>query len=545
MRRVPPVLLVLVLPLLLAGPVARPASAQSSPETIACFDHFDHYVEAIGTGNLERAATFWRPEDRAAAARLGIAHRDSMLLKLDSDSPIWRIRSAWRDSTADVKFGPAAETSGGPLAGTITLMLRVDEGADRRTKQYLFQPDGQGGWLLANRARWIAEQGPGTPGRYVRVYERRPGRSRQLPDHVIGDLDQAVARMAEQLEICAERMVVLEREKIDYLLAQPDVVEYLAGAPTVGVANLQVDMVVTHHPHHVHELAHLLVNVWLADVPLYTLPLLQEGLATHLGGQWGREARVLARVGRTSLRSGIVTLDEMLTRSAFFSLGADLTYAPAAVFAGWLLDEFGADGLRRVYLACSGTLDEVAGWSGGDVRSRIAGELGRDWNELADAFARSCQDDDRDVTLAPSSQWPGPVASPADCPDTSLSAGPYTLEAIECGADDPVRITLRCRAGPGRVAVLFGGADRTQGENPLFAEQVPGRAYRGETHVLLITPVEAKLYDLGTRMLVGLHSEGFWPSDDYATIGGTTLRFHVEAGLMPSLREAVIVPLDR
>ena len=49
----------------------------------------------------------------------------------------------------------------------------------------------QGGWLLANRARWLAGQGPGAPGRYVRVYERRPGRSRQLPDHVIGDLDRA------------------------------------------------------------------------------------------------------------------------------------------------------------------------------------------------------------------------------------------------------------------------------------------------------------------------------------------------------------------
>ncbi|MBD3220573.1 hypothetical protein GF314_04980 [bacterium] len=520
--------------------VAMPTagSAQSSPETIACFTHFFEYVGAVGRGDLEAAETFWRPADRRAAHRLGITHPHEMLLKIDSDSPLWRIQPGLADSTADVKYGPAMRTEAGPLAGTYTLMLRVYEGARRLRKQYLFLPDDQGGYRLASRARYVAEQGPATSGRHVTVFERRPGRPWTLPPHLLENLDAAVAGMADHLGMSPERRATLEKEKLHYLLAAPGVVEYLAGAPTVGVADLQVDMVITHHPYHVHELAHLLINVWLEEVPLYTLPLLQEGLATHLGGRWGRAPRVLARVGRTSLRTGVVTLDELLTRRDFHGASADLTYAPAGVFAGYLLDAFGADGLRRAYLACSGSLDEVDAWSADEVAARIAGAVGEDWTELVAGFERRLEVDAAARTLAPT-----PAEAALEGPITTLAMQHLQLEAAE--GRDRVRLRLHAEDGPARAAVLFGGGDGPGGENPLLAEQVPGRPYRGETHVLILTPQEAKLYDLRTRTLIGLHSEGFWPGDEYAVDAGATLRLDVAPGVLPPLEAAILLPLSR
>jgi len=344
--------------------------------------------------------------------------------------------------------------------------------------------------------------------------------------------------MADRLDLDPGRLATLERQKLHYLLAAPDVVEYLAGTPTVGVANLQVDMVVTHHPHHAHELAHLLVNVWLQDVPLYTLPLLQEGLATHLGGRWGRAPGVLARVGRTSLSSGVVALEDLLTSRGFRAFSADLTYAPAGVLAGYLLDEFGAGGLRRAYLACSGTLEEVDRWSADEVKARIAAAVGEDWEEIVAGFERHLEVDGAARVLAPS-----PVGAATGRMTATLSSGQLRLEAAE--GEDRVRLRLQSADGPARAAVLFGGRDEPGGDDPLFAEQVPGRPYRGETHVLVLTPQEARLYDLRTRTLVGLHSEGFWPGDDYAVDAGATLRLDIAPGILPSLDVAILLPLAR
>jgi len=552
---VPLLCALLALPVLLppapppAGAAKADADTPVAPTTRA-FTHFYGYVEAVGRGDLDRAATFWRPEDLAAASRLGITHPDP-LLKVDSDSPLWRVQSTLLDTTlADYKFGPAVELKAGPLAGNIVLLLRVYEGAQRLAKQYFFQPDGQGGLLLASQARWLAEQGPGTPGRYVTVFERRPDRSWDLPPHLLPALDGAVAQMAARLQLPADRLAVLAEQKLHYLLAHPTVVEALAGAPTVGVANLQVDMVITHHPWHAHELAHLLVNVWLENPPLYALPLLQEGLATHLGGRWGRHARVLDRVGRAAWQAGLVTLDDLLTRSAFFGQPADLTYAPAGVFCGFLLDEFGPRALREAYLAGSGTLDEVAGWSVAEAQDRLGGALGAPWERIAARFAAYLAAGPQlepglrpvrgDALWADDGAGAGePVAADAGTGDagTPAAARP-TVAAVRWEAPDgALGISVLGREGAPRAAILAGGADPTGADHApaLFAEHLPDRPYRGESHLLLLDSAEARLYDLRTETLIALHSEGFWPTAGtdapYVRRGGRGVCVQLAAGL--------------
>lgn len=551
-------LLVAIMILAGVGLAARTVDgAGSADRTRAAYAHFARYLETVGAGDLEGAAAFWRPEDVAAARRLGITHPGARRLKVDADSPIWQVQHTLLDSAlADYKFGPPVDLKAGPLAGNVVLLFRAYRGARRLDRQYLLQPDGQGGMLLASRPRWVAEQGPGTPGRWVTVFERRPDRPWELPPHLLANLDAAVDGMLDRLAVPAARRELLAAQKLHYLLAAPAVVEYLAGAPTVGVANLQVDMVITHHPYHVHELAHLVVNFWLEEPPLHALPLLQEGLATHLGGRWGRSPRVLARVGRHALRTGLVSLDDLLARQAFHARSADLTYAPAGVFAGFLLDTHGAGATRAAYLALSGDLEEVAGWSAAAVRARLAAALGTSWEELAARFATSLQAD-RDpvagiVPAPPPVLWPD-RPHPFSVQLRVLEAGTRTaayyrdttgaLHVSVVSADGPMDAALlaggEAGAGGGEAggeAGAGGAAATGVGAAPgLFAEHFPARPYRGETHALILDRHEARLYDLRTETLVALHSEGFWATGDtdapYANADGRRVAIRLAADL--------------
>jgi hypothetical protein len=325
----------------------------------------------------------------------------------------------------------------------------------------------------------------------------------------------------------------LARGKLGYLLLDPADVERLAGAPTVGVANLQQDVVVTSHPCHAHELAHLVVNAWLQDLPLYMLPLLQEGTAAHLGGRWGRHPRILDRVGRTTLTGGLVTLDDLLTRDAFLRQPADLTYAPAGVFAGFLLRNHGPTGLRAACLAVSGEAATVSSWSADQIRTKLATALGTTWDELAGAFAR--------WLAAPASAGIRPGTVSATVPVVGTLAGEHLrIEIADDASAGEVGVAIDASEDAPAGAILFGGnADARADEsampaNPLFAEHFPGLAYTGQSHALIFTRDEAKLYDYRLQMLVALHAEGFWPSTTYAAAGGGGLRFAVARDLWPT-----------
>lgn len=525
--------------LLLAVALACPVLAQSTAENIRAFNHFAWYLQAALDGDLDQAATSWRSSDVEAAGRLGITYPGDPAPKVDNDSDLWRFLPGMRDSSAVFRYGPVNSMSVGTFAGAHVLMFTVDQGAAKGRKQYLLTTDADDEWKLTRRDRWLAEQGPAAPGRYVTVYERRSEASWDLPPHLVPNLDQAVAAMAGELGITAERMRLLEREKLGYLLVDPAVVEEIAGGTTAGVAMLQTDMVVTHHPHHAHELAHLLVNFWLESPPLYTLPLLQEGLAVHLGGRWGRHRDVLEGIGRVTLGSGFMTVDEMLTREGFHMLGADITYAPAGVFVGFLRHEFGTDGLRRAYLACSGTLEQVHGWSQAQVGERLAGAVGTGWADLSARF-RAYLDQtaaQAGLTLAPTT---GRSASTGDSCGQAAAAD----LAVDCREVSGGRL-LTCAGGD--VAVLFGGDQAQHPRNPLFYEYLPDQPYHGQTHLLVFLEGECKLYDLQRQLLVGLHSEGFWPSTGtrvYQVDGGQ--RCILDAGrLVPPLAGAVVLPVSR
>jgi hypothetical protein len=519
-------------PAVRAGRAASPAPATAGNGPASCLGScticLDRYLRAVIDGDEVTALQSWRPRDVALAGRLDVSYTDQPL-KIDGDSPIWRCLPALRDSAASYAIEPARRVVEGPLAGTIAGTLAIQQAGHQVRFTYTFLED-RGRWLLASPVRFVADRRTAAKGRYVTVYGQQSGLPAGVASFVIAQLDSCIEAVAVVLDLPADRRELLEREKLGYLFVGPREVELLAGAPTVGVANLQQDLVVTSHPCHAHEMTHLLVNFWLSELPLFTLPLLQEGTAVHLGGRWGRHPRVLAAVGRTSLSTGLVTIDELLTYESFHARSADLTYAPAGVFVGFLLHGHGSPGLRAAYRAVSGTAAEVTGWNEQEVKERLAQAMGTTWQELAAEFQEY---------LARSALEPLIKPGSSPCPFSAMNGLNGKRLTVLVSPCDAWRVVAS--EGPPLGAILC-GAGPAQPPNALFAEHFPGRVYHGERFGLLFSPEEVKLYDYRRQMLIALHAEGFWPSSDrpererFQDEDGCSIRFIMPVNLFQDPR---------
>ena len=78
-------------------------------------------------------------------------------------------------------------------------------------------------------------------------------------------------------------------------------IELLTGHDAHGMTNFQFDAIISRHLPHTHELVHMLYNFAQEDLPLFTLPVLQEGLACCLGGRWGKSPDVINYWGNVSV----------------------------------------------------------------------------------------------------------------------------------------------------------------------------------------------------------------------------------------------------
>jgi hypothetical protein len=351
-------------------------------------------------------------------------------------------------------------------------------------------------------------------------------------------LDSFVAVTLDRLGVPADRRRLLERERIDYLFVPPDWVEFLAGAPTVGVANLQLDVVVTHHPCHFHELAHILVNFWLEELPLFTLPLLQEGVAVHLGGRWGRAPDFLAHVGRFTLESGFVTLPSLLTWEGFHRQGADLTYAPAGVVAGWVLKRAGSAGLEQIYRRLSGNPGNLQAITEEDIAESLGKSLGltsvsegeASASRLTDAFTAYLETLPRNpLRPAPRRPYSG------QNPDTGFAVvNDDSLVVFITSSDTDWQVRVLAEHGASlRGALLLLPHDGAAVPSDFFAEHFPDGDAPPAVAALRFSPDEAGWYDYTRDLLLAKHIASFWPDPSYHKPGDNDLLFMWPRDLLP------------
>ena len=132
------------------------------------------------------------------------------------------------------------------------------------------------------------------------------------------NLEQFYQRTATLLGFSAKQEKLIEQQKIYYILCHDEAeIKDLTGFITRGMYNLANDIVITTFNAHYHELVHLLINFKLKNLPLYTSPFFQEGLAVALGGRGGKEPQVILNLGLFLQKSKMLSYQDILSKNNF------------------------------------------------------------------------------------------------------------------------------------------------------------------------------------------------------------------------------------
>jgi hypothetical protein len=173
-------------------------------------------------------------------------------------------------------------------------------------------------------------------------------------------LDCFVQKMLDTLSFDERTKLLLKREKVYYFLCKNEQeIEQLTGFKTRGIYNLAYDYIVTTYNCHYHELLHLLMNVKLKTLPLYTLPFLQEGFAVAFGGRGGYEPSVVLNMGMFLQQSGLANINDLLTKQLFLQNDASISYPLCGLYTKYLFETSGIDAFVRLYRSSSGTADQI------------------------------------------------------------------------------------------------------------------------------------------------------------------------------------------
>ena len=475
--------------LLLITIATAPAAAESAPTPSRVVEA---YLSAIGDQRWDEARALWSPEYLADSKRLGITYLDQPCAWDLASAPVLA-RQALRDGTAVATCDLVEQDD-----ATATVLVQVRSADTTHVTRYGLLHAGDT-WQLVNPI-WLAGRSWSEHTTdYCRLYVQRDG---LLNDIALAELDRFVAETVRCQGAGDDRLAELRRVKIPYYLADEATVAELTGYPTKGMADLAAGAVISSHFPHFHELAHLLVNWALKEVPLYTLPWLQEGVACRLGGRWGRSPEVILYMGRVNLDLAMVTPAEVLTWSGFRQApaGPDATYGAGALLCDLVVSEAGWPALLDLYRAQSGDLAAVSGWTD----HRVADAVGRacGWTgpttvpALIDSVVRHSERRRRCGIV------PGPPVDASSAAVVTEADGVHirragsVLEVAVAGETWPVVLVLDDRPPDHRQRPA-------QGASTLFQEYLPDTDWRGERWGLVCHRRSVGFYDFGTNRLMG------------------------------------------
>ncbi|MEZ4823875.1 MAG: hypothetical protein R2942_16330, partial [Ignavibacteria bacterium] len=173
-------------------------------------------------------------------------------------------------------------------------------------------------------------------------------------------LDRYVENLMNFMKFSEEEKKHLKKEKILYLFCKDEnEIEKICGYNTKGMYLLDEDAVITTYSYHTHEIAHLLMNYKLKQLPLYTLPFFQEGFAVAVGGRGGLSSNVLMDVGYYTLKSNFVESESLFSKKGFQSEDPSIAYSVSGLINKIFMDKNGFDEYQRLYLKMSGNSEFI------------------------------------------------------------------------------------------------------------------------------------------------------------------------------------------
>jgi hypothetical protein len=460
------------------------------------------YFDLIVSGNIESALYLWTEASLERAERFGIEYTD-IPLKNDCTSPIIRDLDLMRyhlERPAKQVFDLDDPTY------QRLLYSKVVEG-DLIEYSYYMHSDGDYWWLCYPQD-YYARDWPIRETRFFRI-RIDPTAEPNLNPVVLEAADELVQKMADELGLSKDLMKTIAEKKIEYFFCGRDsTVQLISGHLVKGVFDMASNDLISGFFPHYHELVHLLVNIKLQQLPLYTQPLLREGVAVYYGGRWGKTPSSLLDLGAFLYREDIVDLDSLLALPLFEThSGADIAYPVAGLFTSYLIDQLGRDRFFELYLKLSGDFETVNSQTMTQVKQILVEATGMDdWESFLAGFDKHIADLMENESVI----RPGMLAKGKELvkgenfvvrADKEWLGFEFTFEG-----DQPTTGNL-----------LFGRDDRLDGiGSVLYGEQYGGNTgFDGYRYGVRFDRNEVGLYDYATSHLMAKYIWGITPSDDY------------------------------
>jgi len=461
------------------------------------------YFELVVSGNFDIAGDMWSSEALERSQRFGISYRD-IELKTDCNSPIIR---HWDNITSRViapirkyevlEEGTWYELEYADVYGTS--LLRHNYYAERR-----------GDWFWFSYPQdFYAADWPVVESRYFRV-RTDPEVQKYVNGVALAEADRFVEKMAERLGMSSERLDLIAETKIEYFYCRSDsVVEQITGFLVKGTLDLASNDVISADFPHFHEISHLLVNIHLQDLPLYTLPVVREGLAVYLAGRWGKHPAVLMDLATALYELQLLSFDSVFTMRGFDSeSGADIVYPVTGIFCGYLIDRLGIPEFLELYLKLSGKFDYLNGLSAEEIQKTITGATGHaDWVILTSDFEAYLK------TYVESRLAARPGIGGNG--DELVSQDRFVVRET----DEWISFEFHGdRSGTQLEGnLVFAPQEDLNGQVSSLFESHYGesRKYEGHRFGVRFDRNEIGLYDYGSNLLVAKYIWGITPSDDY------------------------------
>jgi hypothetical protein len=304
-------------------------------------------------------------------------------------------------------------------------------------------------------------------------------------DYCVDKLDAFVDTMCVVLGIDESNKLLLEREKIYYILCKDEnEIKIVSGFNTRGIFITAFDEIITTYNTHYHELAHLLINFKLKNLSLYTLPFFMEGFAVAVGGRGGMSTGVVTDIGYYLQVKGILTYDSILTNGAFYKEDASVSYPVAGLYNQFLLKTLGSNSYLDLYKHVNGNIEYVNGLKTRDI-------------QLPDhkKYSSFLREYEKETSI--------PVGNIDTSAFSHLSFNDFgnaveTEEYYECVL--PNNMTLK----PKDASEI-----KESYMSKKFDELFPGEKYLGEKYIIKIAPESIELYNLYTNELSASHNIQF------------------------------------
>jgi hypothetical protein len=491
---------------------------------------FYDYVGALKSGDDLFALNQWSLLDRTWCDQLGIRYSDAPL-KIEAGSLLMHNLNRLKSGAAKLSIDTVTMSRGfARIDYRITARDTTLTGTYYAITTATVEPS------LTSPLRVYTESWEQARGKYFDLTFRD---LTLLEKRNADATDQFIETTAKTLGISEEKMTNLERAKFRIILCESyGEVQLLTGVPAHGDFLKPLDAVVSKFLPPYHEIAQFLVSYAIDSLPYYTLPFIEAGTATFLGGRWGRSAEVMLYIGSYIYGHSFHEWDKLVTYDGFrsFEDNPDFSYPVAGLFCQFLFDKLDREKYFLLYRRLSGTEAAVKAMTPKKFQDVVAGVAGTPWVALETEFKR----------YAAAHNYAGIAGGGLERGKLVYESGTsdFTMRILEDSADYNAQVVLK--SGEIKAALIIGAANKSEPyQSFLYKEYFADSSWQHQRYALIFSANEVGVYDFFTNVITGKYSVGFGGGDPIFKPGSGLYRFRIDKRLLPDLGDLPVklIPL--